>query len=53
MSTKSLHERLERENGLVRGDLMACVEHVQEREVVIGLEHAVLHAADGVQHQRL
>jgi hypothetical protein len=51
--TKSLCERLKRNNGLVRGDFVASLEHVQERELASSLECAVLYAIDGVRHQRV
>ncbi len=50
---ESLYEHLQGEDGLVCRDFVACVEHVQEREVASRLEHAVLHAADGVWYQGL
>jgi hypothetical protein len=51
--TYSLYERLQSDDGLVRGDFVASFEHVQEREFASSLERAVLHAVDGVRHQRL
>jgi len=51
--THSLYERLQSNDGLVRGDFVASFEHVQEREFTSGLEGAVLHAVNSVRHQRL
>lgn len=42
----TLFEGLQCNSGLGRGDFVACVEHVQEREVTSGLECVVLHAVD-------
>ena len=51
--THSLYERLKSSDGLVRRDFMASFKHVQERKFASGLECTVLHAIDGVRHQRL
>ena len=47
-----LYERLQSNDRLIRGDFVASLEHVQEREFARSLERAVLHALDGVRHQR-
>ena len=50
--TYSLYERLQSNDGLIRGDFVASFEHVQKREFARSLECSVLYAVDGVRHQR-